>query len=101
MEETISVRIPREELKEIENISKHENATRSAVLREALRKGIKEKLLELALKKFQENEVSISKAAKIAGIPLTKFLDILFEKKINLHYDLEDLREDAKNLGLI
>ncbi len=94
MEETISVRIPKEELKEIEYISKYEKATKSAVLREVLDKGIKEKKLEIALEKYQKEEATASKAAKMAGLPLTLFLDILYKKGINYHYDIEDLRED-------
>ena len=100
MEETVSMRLPREELKEIEYISKEEKATKSNTLRDVLRRGIKDKKLELALKKYQDNEATASKAARMAGIPLTKFLDILFERKISIHYDVDDLREDAESLGL-
>ena len=98
MEETISVRIPREELIEIDFISKNENTPKSTTLREVLKKGIKEKKLEIALVKFQKKEATASRAAKIAGIPLTLFLDILQGRNINFHYDLEDLKEDTQDL---
>lgn len=94
MEETISVRIPKEELDEINSILKYKKSTKSNILREVLEKGIKEKKLEIALEKFQNNEATSSKAAKIAGIPLTLFLDILQKKGINFHYDIDDLKED-------
>lgn len=98
MEETISVRLPKEDMHQIEEISKQENVTKSAALREVLRKGIKEKRLELALDMYRKGEITASKGAEIAGIPLTKFLDILFERKINFNFDIDDLREDIADL---
>ena len=99
MEQAISVRIHREELKEIENISLAENRKKSEVLREVIDKGIKEKKIEIALAKFQNKEATASKASKIAGMPLTAFLDILQRKRINFHYTLEELKEDMKDLS--
>jgi len=64
MEETISVRIPKEELEEINRILKYRKSTKSNILRGVLEKGIKEKKLEIALEKFQNNEATASKAAK-------------------------------------
>lgn len=98
MAETISVRIGRGELSEIGKLSKEQKRTRSDILREVLEKGIREKKLELALERYRNNEATASKAAGIAGLPLSRFLDILFEKKIEFHYTLEDFREDIKGL---
>lgn len=98
MEETISVRIPKEELEEINLILKYKKSTKSNILREVLKKGIKEKKLEIALEKFQNNEATASKAAKIAGIPLTLFLDILQKRGINFHYNIDDLKDDFADL---
>ena len=98
MEETISVRIYRPELKEIERLSRLEKKTRSSVLREVLEKGIKEKRVEIALEKFRNNEATAWKAAKIAGIPLTQFMDILVKKVIDFHYGIKELREDFEGL---
>ena len=73
MEETISVRISKEDLKQIELLSEEERRKRSDILREILYKGIMGMKLELALKKFQNNEITAWKAATLAGIPLTQF----------------------------
>ena len=56
------------------------------------------KKLELALKKFKRNQATASKAARIADIPLTQFLDILVQKRINFHYGVKELEEDFKGL---
>lgn len=98
MDELISVRIPKQDLKEVELISEEEKRKKSEILREILFRGIMEMKLQLALKKYQNNEATAWKAAGIAGIPLTKFMDILAERNINFHYGVEELKEDIKNI---
>ena len=96
MEETVSVRISRNDLDGIERISKFEKATKSAVLRDVLDLGIKEKLLTLAIYKYQKEKISAWKASKLAGVPLTQFLDILKQEGLEYHYTEEELMEDFK-----
>ena len=98
MAETVSVRIDETNLKEIDEISKIEKKTKSNVLREVLEKGIKEKKLEMALEKFRNNEASIGKAARMAQMPLSQFMDVLVEKKIDFHYGIKELEEDFEGL---
>ena len=98
MAETVSVRIDKMELKEINEISKLEKKTKSHVLREVLDKGIKEKKLEIALEKFRDNEATAWMAARMADMPLSQFLDITVQKGIDFHYGLKELREDFEGL---
>lgn len=97
MDETISVRIPKEELDELEKLSEQERLTRSILLRQVLRIGIQQKRLEFAIKEFQLRRATAWKASRLAGIPLTQFLDILCEKGIEFPYTTEELREDMKD----
>jgi predicted HTH domain antitoxin len=90
--------LPKEELKEVDNILKYENATKSSILREILKLGIKKKMLEIAFDRFQKNEATAWKAATIANIPLTEFLDLLKERGIEFHYGLKELKEDTQDL---
>lgn len=99
MAETISVRIAQPELEQINEISKLESKTKSHVLREILEAGIKEKKLEIALEKFRKNQATAWKAARIAELPLSQFLDILVQKGIDFHYGIKELREDMKGLA--
>lgn len=98
MEENVSVRIGKEELRDIDKISQYRKATKSAILREVLALGIKLKRLEIALEKFQKNEATAARAAEMAGISLSEFLEVLHERGINYHYGVEELREDVKRL---
>ncbi len=54
--------------------------------------------IEKSLEKFRNNEVTAWKAARIADIPLTQFLDILVQKGIYFHYGLKELKEDFEGL---
>ena len=98
MAETVSVRIDEADLKQIDEISRLEKKTKSNVLREVLDKGIKEKKLGIALEKFRNSEASIGKAARMAGTPLTIFMDILVQRGIDFHYGLKELEEDFEGL---
>ena len=94
MAESVSVRVPGEDVAQITTISHYEKKGKSEVLREVLGLGIKEKKLEIALDKYRKNNATAWKAAQIAGVSLSEFLDILTEKKIDFHYGIKELRED-------
>ncbi|HLD04203.1 MAG TPA: UPF0175 family protein [Candidatus Nanoarchaeia archaeon] len=98
MSETISVRIPENEQKEIDTLSRLNRRKKSEVLREVLHRGIQDMKLEFALEKFKREEATAAKAAYLAGVPLTQFLDVLSERKIELHYTLKELKEDFEGL---
>ena len=98
MAETVSVRIGKQELAEISSLSKAEKRSRSEVLREALEMGINEKRVAIAVQKYQRREATAAKAAQVAGVSLSAFLDILFARKIEFDYDGEDFRSDIKDL---
>lgn len=82
--------------KDIEFFSKIEKLDKSAVIRRLLAKAVKEEKIELALKRYRKNEISIAGAAEIANIPLADMLRIAAENKIPLHYSKEDLLRDFK-----
>lgn len=94
MAETVSVRIDKTELNEIDKLSKMEKKSKSSVLREIVDKGIKEKKLAVAIERFRKNEATAWKAARLAGIPLSKFMDILVRNGIDFHYGTKELKED-------
>lgn len=98
MGETVSVRIDKPDLKEIDQLSKLEKKPRSATLREILDRGLKEKKLEIALDKFRSEELTAWSAARFADVPLSKFMDILIQKGIDFHYGVKELREDTEGL---
>tara|TARA_B100000315_G_C14434637_1_gene521803 strand:+ start:271 stop:483 length:213 start_codon:yes stop_codon:yes gene_type:complete len=57
---------------------------------------INQEKLELALDKYRKREVSLGKAADIAGVPIVLMMEIAAENKIPINYTKEDLLRDFK-----
>ena len=95
---TISIRIPIEEFEELKRISDDSGVGRSTVLRDVLDRGIRDKKLDLAIEKFRKREVTLWKAAKIANVPLTKFLEILADEGLEFHYKPDEVEAEFEGL---
>ncbi|ODS40300.1 MAG: hypothetical protein A7315_08970 [Candidatus Altiarchaeales archaeon WOR_SM1_79] len=52
----------------------------------------------IAIELFREGVVSIGKASEIASVSRNEMMDMLGERKIPIHYTVEDLKEDLKTL---
>lgn len=92
----ISTRIPEELAKELEWYAKKEKVGRTIALRKVLDKGLREIKLEHALEMYQKGKITLMKAAEIAGISLWEALEIVRDKRIPMHYTLEDVEKDIK-----
>ncbi|MBS0016925.1 MAG: UPF0175 family protein [Arthrospira sp. SH-MAG29] len=58
----------------------------------------KELIIELVLLLFQQEKISLGKAAELLNISQVRFQKILSERGINIHYDVEELQEDIQHL---
>ena len=96
--DSVSVRVDSDDLHEIGILAKYEKQSKSDILRDILARGIRDKRIEIALGKFQKREFSAWKAARFAAVPLTEFLDILRDKRIEFHYTHKELQEDVADL---
>lgn len=96
MYENIGTRIPKGLVKDIKYLSEESQVDKSKVVRDLLTVAVKEKLIELALKKYTEKKISIGKAAELAKLPLSDFMKIAAEKKISINYSLSSLEADFK-----
>ncbi|PSN15003.1 hypothetical protein C7293_09265 [filamentous cyanobacterium CCT1] len=57
-----------------------------------------ELLQELVLLLFQREKLSLGKASRILGLTQLEFQSLLASRDLYIHYDIEDLHEDVKNL---
>jgi predicted HTH domain antitoxin len=57
-----------------------------------------ELIIELVLLLFQQEKVSLGKAAELLNISQVRFQKILSDRGINIHYDVEELQEDIQHL---
>jgi predicted HTH domain antitoxin len=57
-----------------------------------------ELMQEIVLLLFQQDKLSLGKASHLLGISQMEFQKLLASRKICLHYDVEEFREDIKSL---
>ena len=96
MGKTLTSRLPDKMIEEIEKIAEYEKLDKSSVVRRLLNTAIPLWKLEMALKSYQDGEVSLGRASELSGLSIWEFLDHLASKKIPLNYSLEDLENDLK-----
>ena len=97
---TVSARLNDEEIAELDSLTQLAGFDRSTVLKSIFRKGIQDWRLELAVQKFRSEEVTLSKAAEVAGISQWDFLARMEDSGLELHYGPEDLEDDLQNVGV-
>lgn len=94
MTETVSGRIPGDLARDFDAWGKETGRSRSELLRDVVRKGLKADRLERALEAYRRREVSIGRATEMAGIPMSSFLDEMKRAGILMNYDREELARD-------
>ena len=92
--ETVSARLDEEILKDFENVLKQ---NRSKIVRELVEAGRKHKAVDL----YKNKKVSLGLGAKLAGVTLSEFMDLLKEHNVYLNIELEDVKESMDNLKKI
>lgn len=84
--ETVSARLDLEVINLFEKVLKEE---RSKVVRELVNAGKKHKAVEL----YKLKKVSLGLGAKLAGVPLSEFIDLLKEHNVYLNMEKEDIEQ--------
>lgn len=57
-----------------------------------------ELLQELVLMLFQQEKITLGNASRCLGMTQLEFQALLAEKNLCVHYDVDELHEDVKNL---
>ncbi len=96
MSQVISTRVPSNIVEDIEFIAKVEKLDKSSVIRKLLIEAINEWKKKYALKLYKDGKITLWKAAKIAGLSLWEFMELLASEGINLNYTVDELMEDFK-----
>jgi predicted HTH domain antitoxin len=56
-------------------------------------------MTDIAIGLYKREQVSLGRAAEIAGLSSPKFLDELGRRRISINYDVNDLHADIATLG--
>lgn len=82
----------------VEKVAKEQHLDKATVYRQLLIKAIAQDRLERAIERFQGQHVTITKAAELADLPLTLFVDELNKRHIRRGIGIEEYREGRANL---
>ncbi|MEW5766020.1 MAG: UPF0175 family protein [bacterium] len=91
---TLSIRIKGEDYDFLSFLAKEEKEDISKSVRELLEWG----RIMLAIEKYKKQEASIEKSAKIAGVSISKMMEILKGYGIEANLEYEDYLKGLKNL---
>jgi len=90
----LSIRINDEEYKFLSSFAKEENENVSSTVRELVELG----RVMIGIERYRSGEASIERAAKIAGVSISKMMDILKEHGIKANLEYEDYLKSLESL---
>ena len=93
---TIVTELPVTTLKEIEYWSERAGTEKSIFLTGSIDEGLHEWKMHKALNRYKDHQVTLWKAAEIAGVSLSEMLAELPKQKIIFQYDMAELNEDLE-----
>lgn len=57
--------------------------------------------IEIAVQLFKLEKITLEQASRLAGMPRLEFQHLLASRKISIHYDIEDFKNDLETLKRI
>jgi len=94
---TMSARFNDKLYEEILEYAREKGIPKTRALRELTKEGVEKWRLTKALALYREGKVTVWKASRIAGVPLSRMVEIAASEKIPIHYRREDLESDFKS----
>ncbi|MCY3757529.1 MAG: UPF0175 family protein [Acidobacteria bacterium] len=94
MTKTMSIRMDEENYEFISDLSIEERDDLSKTVRELVYRG----RVMLGVEKYKNGEVSLGRAADLAGIPVGRMIDVLAEYGVKANLEQEDYLDSLKHL---
>jgi predicted HTH domain antitoxin len=94
----VGARLPRDLVRDLEQIEQVEQADRSTTVRKLLARAIGEWKLEHNARLYGDGKITLARAARDAGVSIWEMMDYVRSRKIAVQYDLEDFEQDIKTV---
>lgn len=91
---TLSIRIDEKDYRFLSSLAKEEREDVSTAVRELVDLG----RIMLAVEKYRKSEASLEKAARLAGVSLSRMMDILAEYGVEANLEYEDYLRGLKTI---
>lgn len=92
--EQLNIRIPKKLARELAALADAEHIAKIDMARQLLWEGIARRKQEVALKLYEQGQVSKSRAAEIAGLSLWEFTDVVTQRGRRWEYSVEDAKHE-------
>jgi len=92
MQSVMTIRLPKEDLEVIKEITAEEKIEKSTAVRELVEMG----KVYLAILKYKDGKISIGKAAEIAGMTISEIMDLFAQLGIKSKLEINDYLEGSK-----
>lgn len=96
---TISTRLEEEELAVLDSLAEYAGFDRSQILKSIFRRGISQWRFELAIQQYRDQQITLSKAAELAGLSQWDFIAQMKIHGATLHFDAQDLELDLAHVS--
>ena len=93
----VTLRLEPEFTEKIDMLSNYEDIDKSALYRQAVKKGIKEISKEFAIKLYADGEIGVSRAAHVADMYIGDFMELVAKRGIGSNITEEQYRLAEKN----
>ncbi len=98
MAASVTTRIPKEMLEEIDKFSAEKHMDRATMLRNLIEQGLLDEKKKKVLLQYKNRKISLQRAAEMLNADLTEMVDLIGKEELHLDYSKEELREDIKGL---
>ncbi len=99
MRQAIGIRLPKDVLRQIEELSKEELEDRSTVIRKLVMIGYRDLMQRKAAEDYVKGSITLSEAAHKSGLTLWEMEKYLVEQGFKSSYSIEDLERETKLLA--
>lgn len=94
----VTTRIPEDDEELLSELENEMSADRAEVLRRLIRKGLAEWRKERAIEQLRDHQVTLRKAAEVAGVSYVEMLSIASDAGLDIGYTTEDLERDLERI---
>lgn len=99
MSRAIGIRLPKDVLEIVEKLGREESEDRSTIIRKLVIIGYKDFVRKKAAGDYVNGKITMSEAAKQAGMTVWEMEKYLVERGFKSEYSVEDLEKEMKSFG--
>ena len=93
MTASVTTRVPKDMLEEIDRFSAEKHMDRATMLRNLIEQGLLDEKRKKVLLQYKNRKTSLQRAAEMLKIDLAEMIDIIGKEELHLDYSKEELRD--------